>query len=201
MVPRETHDTVYRAMLDVLDLLPAKVVTLVVLYYNNVQAVANFAADLSTPPYAQISTDRRAQMYRRRIGGASPWPSLPIRITAIEVLTGRSRWRSRGPVGRGIGVRSEARPVALLRASRRGSRSNAAIWSDESQDRGRLPSRRPRHRGASPKDRYLLSAGRASPVGRIAANSAAGRSPRTSAIRARRRSPACFSLSGVADQR
>lgn len=67
VVPREAHDSVYRAFLGEIHILPGAVVNPVVRYYNQVNAIANFAADMSTDRFAGISGDRMAAMYRHFI--------------------------------------------------------------------------------------------------------------------------------------
>lgn len=64
IVPRESHDTVYKAFLEEIHLLPGPVVNAVVRYYNQVAAIANLASDMSTDRFASISGDRMAGMYR-----------------------------------------------------------------------------------------------------------------------------------------
>lgn len=67
IVPRESHDSVYRAFLDEIHILPGEVVNPVVRYYNQVNAIANFAADMATDRFAGISGDRMAAMYHHFI--------------------------------------------------------------------------------------------------------------------------------------
>lgn len=67
VVPRESHDSVYRAFLAEIHILPGEVVNPVVRYYNQISAIANFAADMSTDRFAGISGDRMAAMYRHFI--------------------------------------------------------------------------------------------------------------------------------------
>ena len=67
VVPREAHDTVYRAFLPEIHLLPGPVVSPMVRYYNQLTAIANLAEDMSTDRFARISGDRMAAMYRHFI--------------------------------------------------------------------------------------------------------------------------------------
>lgn len=67
VVPRESHDTVYRAFLAEIHVLPGSVVTPAVRYYNQVTAISNFAADMSEERFEKISGHRMAAMYRHFI--------------------------------------------------------------------------------------------------------------------------------------
>ena len=67
VVPRESHDTVYRAFLGEIHVLPGEVVNPVVRYFSQVTAIANFAADMGEDRFAKISNHRMAAMYRHFI--------------------------------------------------------------------------------------------------------------------------------------
>ncbi|MEM1383939.1 MAG: hypothetical protein AAF713_02260 [Pseudomonadota bacterium] len=63
IVPRETRDTVYAALLPELQLLPTSVIEPVVLYYTTVQAVSNLADDMRGERFAAVSAARMGDMY------------------------------------------------------------------------------------------------------------------------------------------
>lgn len=63
LVPRESHDTIFRAILGELHLLPADAVAPVVLYYNQVIAIANLAEDLRSERFETISPERMSALY------------------------------------------------------------------------------------------------------------------------------------------
>ena len=63
LVPADTHETVYRSLLPDIHLLPGPTVGPVVLYYNQIIAIANLAADIRSDRYASISAERRAAIY------------------------------------------------------------------------------------------------------------------------------------------
>ncbi|MEM7498990.1 MAG: hypothetical protein AAF371_13495 [Pseudomonadota bacterium] len=67
VVPRETRDTVFRAYLGELHLLPETVVEPVVLYYTQIIAIADMAEDLRSERFATAGAERMAQMYRHFI--------------------------------------------------------------------------------------------------------------------------------------
>jgi len=63
IVPRETHDTIFSAMIGDLALLPPRVVEPVVLYYAQITSIANLAEDMRGERFADIAPDRMAAMY------------------------------------------------------------------------------------------------------------------------------------------
>ena len=91
LVPRETHDTVYRAILDQIHLLPADAVAPVVLYYNQVITVANLTDDLRSQRFETISRERKAALYSDFI---------ELKKTALQMGTAaRERLEAHLPAG------------------------------------------------------------------------------------------------------
>jgi hypothetical protein len=67
LVPRETHDTVFRALVADIHLLPSGAVDPVVRYYSHLIGVTSMADDLRGPTFRKLPSDRRARMYRHFI--------------------------------------------------------------------------------------------------------------------------------------
>ena len=74
-VPRECFDTVFRALLTDIHLLPAGAVEPVVRYYAHLIGLAAFADDLRSAAYRDLVPERRAAMFRHFIA---------MKITALD---------------------------------------------------------------------------------------------------------------------
>ncbi len=93
-VTRDAHDTVYRALLADIHLLPTETVEPVVFYYQLSGAIAAMAEDLRSDAVRKLEADRRATMYRHYIDmkivalqlGEDAIAQLDIHIAATEAL-------------------------------------------------------------------------------------------------------------------
>ena len=67
LVPRESHDTVYRALLSELYLLPGRAILPVVVFYNQIITISNLADDIRSERFEGIDAGRRIELYRHFI--------------------------------------------------------------------------------------------------------------------------------------
>lgn len=66
-VPRESHDALYRALIEDIHLLPTEAVDPVVRYYTQLGAISALADDLRGPTYPTLAPERRLMIYRHFI--------------------------------------------------------------------------------------------------------------------------------------
>jgi hypothetical protein len=67
-VPRESHPSIYNAVLSEIHILPAHVIDPVVLYYTQIRSLTEFAEDLRSKQFQTLDPERKSEMYRDYIG-------------------------------------------------------------------------------------------------------------------------------------
>lgn len=62
-IPKETHDRVYSALLERIEILPRQTIDAVVAYYSVIQALQAFSEDMRGQTFKDLGQDRRIAMY------------------------------------------------------------------------------------------------------------------------------------------
>jgi hypothetical protein len=104
-VPRESFDTVFRALITDIHLLPGGAVEPVVRYYAHLIGLAAFADDLRSPEFRSLTPERRSAMFSHFIG---------MKVTALDYARGADAALARGIGGlnSSAAARSGLRPAS-----------------------------------------------------------------------------------------
>ena len=63
-VPRESHPSIYNAVLAEIHILPASVIDSIVLYYTQLRSLGEFVEDLRSERFQNLDPERKTVMYR-----------------------------------------------------------------------------------------------------------------------------------------
>lgn len=124
-IPREANDTVFRALIGDLPVLPASLVDRVTVYYQQIAALAALIEDMRAPEFAALSQTRKAGIYDSYI--QMKIEALRLGRAAVDALTAHIEG---GDLSLAMQVRRE-------RAERAGAGAPDAVSSPASGRSGR----------------------------------------------------------------